>query len=58
MNHVSVQEAREILADEAINMTDLQISEMLSKMEDLVSGWLDNYETHKFGKTLNEILTS
>lgn len=53
----SILEAREILGNEAKNLTDDQVFGLLNEIQYLVDSWLEEYETNVFdGKTLDELL--
>ncbi len=53
----SILEAREILGNEAKNLTDDQVCGLLNEIQYLVDSWLEEYETTVFdGKTLDELL--
>jgi hypothetical protein len=52
-----ILEAREILGNEAKNLTDDQVFGLLNEIQYLVDSWLEEYETTVFdGKTLDELL--
>jgi hypothetical protein len=53
----SILEAREILGNEAKDLTDDQVFGLLNEIQYLVDSWLEEYETTVFdGKTLDELL--
>ncbi len=52
-----IDEAREILGNNAKNLSDEELKDLLVEMQYLVESWLDEYERKIFnGKTLNELL--
>jgi hypothetical protein len=53
----SILEAREILGNEAKDLTDDDVFGLLNEIQYLVDSWLEEYETTVFdGKTLDELL--
>ena len=53
----TVLEAREILGDSADNLSDEAVYELVTEMQYLVDGWLEEYEKSVFdGKTLKELI--
>lgn len=52
-----ILEAREILGDDAKELTDDQVFELINEVQFLVDSWVEEYEKDVFGgKTLDELL--
>lgn len=53
----AVQEAREILGESALDLTDEQVYDLVNEIQFLVDSWLEEFERKTFdGKTLKELL--
>ena len=53
----TIQDAREILGNEAEGLTDNQIKDLVNEIQYLVDTWIEEYEQKVFdGKTLKELL--
>lgn len=53
----TVLEAREILGKSANSLSDEEVYELVTEMQYLVDGWLEEYEKTVFdGKTLKELV--
>lgn len=53
----TIQEAREILGETAINLNDEQVFDLVNEVKYLVDSWLEEYERKVFdGKSLDELL--
>ena len=53
----TIQEAREILGNEAEGLTDSQVKDLVNEIQYLVYTWIEEYEQKVFdGKTLKELL--
>lgn len=52
-----IVEARQILGDSAMDLTDGQVQDLVNEVQFLVDSWLDEYEKREFdGKSLNEVI--
>ena len=52
-----IVEARQILGDSAIDLTDGQVQGLVNEVQFLVDSWLDEYEKREFdGKSLDEVI--
>lgn len=52
-----VQEARDILGQDASSLTDSQVEDLVHEVQYLVDTWLEEYEKKIFeGKTLKELI--
>ena len=53
----TIQDAREILGNEAEGLTDNQVKDLVNEIQYLVDTWIEEYEQKVFdGKTLKELL--